>query len=381
MTGGQQRQLDPSERLDWLSLVRTETVGPVTAYRLLERFGSARKALEALPEMAARGGRKKPPKTPDRRTLQREVKALEKLGGRFIAAIEPDYPPLLRHAEDAPPVIAIIGQAALMNRPTVAIIGARNASLNGKRFAKSLAADLGAAGYLIVSGFARGIDQAAHHGAIGTGTAGVLAGGVDVIYPPEQRELYDAMRGAGALIGEMPLGTKPQGRHFPKRNRLIAGMAQAVIVVEAAQRSGSLITAGMAADYGRDVLAVPGSPLDPRAHGTNRLIQEGAPLIQSADDVIDALKRSLNGMSERQPDLFTARPPTQSAPAGELDDARQRIVDCLGPAPTPVDDVIRDCQVTAASAQVVLLELEVAGRLTRLPGNKVALVTDIEQPA
>ncbi len=380
MSAATARTLTAEDRLNWLRLSRAENVGPITFYQLLSRFGSAAAALDALPELALRGGRRQAPKLPDRNALEKEIATLSKLGARLVGSIEPEYPPLLRQIPDAPPLIAFRGQASLLQKPALAIVGARNASVNGNKVAGMLAGDLGKHGFVIISGLARGIDTAAHRGSLAGGTIGVLAGGIDTIYPPENADLYAQLADIGGLVAEMPLGTQPRGRHFPRRNRVIAGIAQATIVVEAAQRSGSLLTAGLAADYGRDVLALPGSPLDPRAQGTNRLIQDGAPLVQNAADVLTALQRPFDHMRENQLDLFETTPPAPP-PEDELLQARPAVLDALSPSPCPVDDLIRHCQVSASAAQVVLLELELAGRLSRLPGNRVALIGELVDDA
>lgn len=256
--------LTDAERLDWIRLIRTENVGPITFHRLMEQYGSAAKALDMLPELARRGGRSKPLRVAPKAEAEREVQANRRFGARLICACEPDYPEPLAAVDDAPPVISVAGHAHLLRRRAVAIVGARNASLNGKKFAESLARDLGEAGLLVVSGLARGIDTAAHAGSIASGTAAVLAGGIDVVYPPENEGLYRDIMALGVVVAESPIGTQPQARHFPRRNRLISGLSLGVLVVEAALRSGSLITARMALEQGREVMAVPGSPLDPR---------------------------------------------------------------------------------------------------------------------
>jgi DNA processing protein len=280
------RPLNPSERLDWLRLIRTENVGPVTFYQLLSRFGSAGAALEALPGLATRGGRHVPLAPYPKSFAERELAVAEKAGIALIAWGEPDYPEALAAVDDAPPLIALRGRRELLRRRAIAIVGARNASANGRRLARDIAGDLGQHGLAVASGLARGIDAAAHLGALPSGTVAVVAGGVDIVYPEENRELYEAIAENGAIIAEPPLRTVPQARHFPRRNRLISGLALGVVVVEAAARSGSLITARYALDQGRDIFAVPGSPLDPRCRGTNDLIRRGAHLTESAEDVL-----------------------------------------------------------------------------------------------
>ncbi|MBK3735627.1 DNA-protecting protein DprA, partial [Azospirillum brasilense] len=263
------RPLSAAERFDWLRLIRSENVGPITFHRLLERFGGAGAALEALPDLAKRGGRTKPLRIAPKADIDRELAANDRIGARLLFSCEPDYPEPLAALDDAPPVVSVLGHPHLLRRRAVALVGARNASMNGKKFAERLARDLGEAGLLVVSGMARGIDTAAHAGALGSGTAAVVAGGADVVYPPENQALYRDIVQQGVVIAESPVGTTPQARHFPRRNRLISGLSLGVLVVEAALRSGSLITARMALEQGREVMAVPGSPLDPRCQGTN----------------------------------------------------------------------------------------------------------------
>jgi DNA processing protein len=282
MTATDTRELSSAERLAWLRLIRSENIGPVNFRRLLARFGTAEAAIAALPDLVRRGGRSRPIKLYPREAAESELSALETLGGRLIAVIEPDYPPALAALEDAPPVISALGDLGLLQRKSVAVVGARNASANGRRLARDLAAGLGTAGFVVTSGMARGIDAAAHVGALETGTVAVVAGGLDVVYPPENEALYGEILARGLLVSEMPPATVPQAGHFPRRNRLISGMSLGVLVVEAARRSGSLITARYALEQGREVLAVPGSPLDPRARGCNDLLRQGAVLVELA---------------------------------------------------------------------------------------------------
>ncbi len=279
--------LADQERLNWLRLSRSENIGPITFFQLLRRFGAASAALEAIPDLARRGGRKKPIQLLDPGEAEREADIIAKSGARLIAACEPDYPLALRAIADPPPVLTVLGRIDLLGAasPTVAIVGARNASGAGQRIAQGIAADLGTGGIIVASGLARGIDTAAHRGALATGTVAVVAGGVDVTYPPENRDLQASIAEKGCVISEQPMGTEPQARHFPRRNRLISGISLGVLIVEAAPRSGSLITARMALEQGREIFAVPGSPLDPRAQGTNHLLRQGAILTERADDI------------------------------------------------------------------------------------------------
>lgn len=367
-----------SEKLAWIRLSRTEHVGPVTFFRLLDLYKSASKALEKLPSMAQRGGRV--PVIPPLSAIEREYDVTRKMGGEILAACEAAYPLALTPLEDAPPVLSVLGDPAIFARPSVAIVGARNASLNGRRFAEKLARDLGAAGQVIASGLARGIDTAAHQGALATGTVAVLAGGVDVVYPEENRALYQAIREKGAVLAESPLGFPPRPQDFPRRNRIVSGLSAGTVIVEASLRSGSLITARLAAEQGRDVFAVPGFPMDPRAQGPNALIRDGAVLIQGAEDVLShlndfsggrpfALKEGAGGTYA--PDLFDEPPPEDDA---TLDDVRDIILRNISPAPVEVDELIRSCQLTIPAAQAILLELELGGAVRRLPGNRVCLV-------
>ncbi len=374
MTGAGTRALTEGERLDWLRLARSENVGPITFFALLARFGSPGAVLDALPGLARRGGRRRPVKVCSRAAAEREMEALAQLGGSMIALGEPAYPPVLAAIADPPPVLSLRGRAGLLARDSVAIVGARNASAGGLHLAERLAADLGAAKLVVVSGMARGIDARAHVGALATGTVAVMGGGVDVAYPKQNRQLYERLLEEAAVIAEAPLGTVPMGRHFPRRNRIIAGLCRAVVVVEGAARSGSLITARLALEQGREVLAVPGSPLDPRSAGPNRLLRQGATLVESAADVLDALAdgrpRVLDEPRRDWPGAARSDPPEEEdAPAG----ARETVTSLLGPSPVPVDLLVRESRLTPATVATILLELELAGRLERQPGNRVSL--------
>lgn len=358
------------ERFDRLRLYRSENVGPITFRRLLGHYGSASAAIAALPSLARRGGRGKPIKVCPAEAAEREIEALKAAGGRYLIWGDAEYPAALANIEDAPPALSLIGHAHLFERQAVAIVGARNASANGRRFARGIAAELGQAGLVVASGLARGIDAAAHEGALETGTVAVVAGGVDVVYPKENRALHEAIAERGAILAEQPPGTTPQGRHFPYRNRIISGLALGTLVVEAAMRSGSLITARYALEQGREVFAVPGSPLDPRCRGTNDLIRQGAVLTESAADILGAIG-GIGGarLDERRDDSYAA-PPPPDVPAAD----RRAITELLGHSPVPVDEIIRQCQLSPATVSAVLLELELAGRLERHPGNQVSTV-------
>ena len=368
------RVLSASERLDWLRLIRSENVGPRTFNRLLERFGSAAAALAALPDLARRGGLRRAITVCPKADAERELTMAERAGIRYLATLEPAYPRWLAAAEDAPPLLSVLGDASVLGRPMVAMVGARNASLNGRNLARRLATDLGGAGLVVASGLARGIDTAAHQGALASGTVAVMAGGADVVYPPENEGLWREIIQAGAVVSEMPPGTQPQASFFPRRNRIISGLALGVVVVEANARSGSLITARFAADQGREVFAVPGSPLDPRAAGPNDLIRHGATLTESADDVLNVLSDLLRRpLSEGRRAEFRGQSGGVPDDA-EIERARSDILELLGPSAVSVDEIIRQCQLSPSVVSWVLLELELAGRLDRHPGNRVSLL-------
>ena len=351
--------------VDRLRLLRTPGIGPVTFRQLIIRFGTAAAALAALPDLARRGGGKTPA-VRSRDEAEREIARVEKLGARFLALGKGLYPRLLAELEDAPPLIIAKGNLNLLDRQSVAIVGARNASAAACRFARGLAYDLGERDVVIVSGLARGIDTAAHDGSLATGTVGVIAGGVDVFYPPENEGRQKALYEHGLVLAEMPPGTEPRARHFPYRNRIIAGMSSGTVVVEAAPRSGSLITARLAAEAGREVMAVPGSPLDPRAQGCNELIREGATLIQHAADVLEAIG-SISTAVRSAPIQY--EPPAEEVP----DDVCVNLIETLlGPSPAPVDEIIRLSGASSGAVQMALLELDLAGRLDRHAGNRVS---------
>jgi DNA processing protein len=362
-------KLTDAERVDWLRLIRSDNVGPRTFRSLVHHFGSAKAALARLPELAQRGGAARTGRICSEDDARGEIAAGKRLGVSLVAPGEAGYPPRLAMLDDAPPLLGIRGSVEALMRPMIAIVGSRNASGAGLKFAGKLAHDLSDAGFVVVSGLARGIDQAAHRTSLGGGSVAVLAGGHDRIYPPEHEDLLASLLASGAAITEMPLGHAPRARDFPRRNRLISGAALGVVVVEAAHRSGSLITARIANEQGREVFAVPGSPLDPRAAGTNDLIKQGATLITEAADVITAVEPIMERPIElREPDRddgFDFDPE-----AGE----REQIVALLGPAPVSLDDLIRMSGASPATVRVVLLELELAGRLERQGGGMVSLI-------
>jgi DNA processing protein len=360
--------LSENERRAWLRLARTEHVGPVTFHSLIARFGSSSAALEELPRMAKRGGGKNFILA-DQGECDRELAALAKLGGCMIASCEANYPRGLKALEAPPPLISVLGHPHLLQKDMIAIVGARNASALARKFADILSRELGFAGLVVVSGLARGIDAAAHEAALAVGTAAVVAGGIDIVYPPENEKLYAAIKNQGVIVSEMRLGEAPQARHFPRRNRIISGLARGVVVVEAAEKSGSLITAAYALEQGREIFAVPGSPLDPRARGANRLIREGATLTESAEDILSVLAPILGG-GFGEPDT-QAPSPASAALEEEADRIRARIEEALGPAPVEIDELIRQIGAPAAAVLTVILELELAGRCARQPGNRV----------
>ena len=356
--------LSDAARRDWLRLARSENVGPVTFDQLLRRYGEASKALAALPDLSRRGGRTSSLLIPSARQADQEIAAGKALGARLIAACEPDFPALLGALDPTPPLIWARGQTDLMARPAVAIVGARIASAAGQRFAYTLASDLGQAGYTIVSGMARGIDAAAHEGAMTTGTVAVLGGGVDDVYPPEHEALYERLVAQGCVVSESPPGVKAHARDFPRRNRLISGLSLAVVVVEAELRSGSLITARLAAEQGREVLAVPGSPLDPRARGTNDLIRQGAAICEGAEDVLRAIG-SISTVCEDEPETYETEAEADGADVA----LRNRIEILLSHTPAPRDDLVRLTGATASAVNAALMELALAGRAELLPGG------------
>lgn len=367
-----------AERIARIRLFRSETVGPITFYKLLARFGSAIKAIEALPQMAQRAGRASPPRVTTVQEVSDELKMLEAQGGQMVVYGDDHYPEWLTNVEDAPPVLSVLGDAALLAQSCLAIVGARNASANGKRYTQSLATELGQKGQIIVSGLARGIDTAAHRAALQTGTIAVLAGGIDQIYPTENTDLYHEIIKYGCVVSEMPMGAAPTAHHFPRRNRIVSGLSKGVVVVEASMKSGSLITARLAAEQGREVFAVPGFPGDPRAAGPNALIQNGAKLVQGADDILEDIAAMDVKSIRPQQTLFDgiAEDFTPFEYANENDDGSDNkhdiVLQTLTQTPTDVDELVRSCQISIQNMQAVLLDLELAGDILRHPGNRVS---------
>jgi len=369
---GEAAILSEAERLARLRLIRTDSIGPITWRHLIARFGSARSALEAIPDLAAKGGRKAPLRPISQADAERELEALSRFGIVPLFLGEPAYPALLAATEDAPPVLLTKGHTQLLAKDSIGIVGTRNASAAGLKIAQMIAAGLSEAGVVTVSGLARGIDAAAHAASLKGGTIACIAGGMDITYPRENAALQERIAKEGLLVTEMPLGTEPQARHFPRRNRLISGLSLGTLVVEAALRSGSLITARLAGEQGREVFAVPGSPLDARAGGANQLLREGAVLVESAADILNELS-SLRNRSMREPSgmpLFEHAAKNPSLDAA----SRQKVLDLLSPSPMPVDDLIRLSGLAAGAVAAALLELELAGLAVRYPGGRAALM-------
>jgi len=367
--------LNDRQRISWLRLIRSDNIGPATFRDLINHFGTAETALAMLPELSRRGGSTRALRIATEAEAEQELETAARFGARFLGIGEPDYPSALRQIDGAPPLLAVKGDLSAASLPAVGVVGSRNASISGAKFAALMARDIGRAGYAIISGLARGIDTAAHRASLETGTIAAMAGGLDRPYPPENidllREIWD---GRGLAISEMPFGWEARARDFPRRNRLIAGAALGVVVVEAAARSGSLITARLAGDFGRLGFAVPGSPLDPRCEGTNGLLKDGATVTTRSDDVLQALAPLsqidlLSGHEAKEPASDEEHQPTP--PPSDSD--RTRITDALGPTPVEIDDIVRHTGLAPAAVYLVLLELDIAGRLHRHPGGLVSI--------
>ena len=367
-------RLSDAERIDWLRLIRSENVGPVTFFDLLERYGTAAAALDALPELAERGGRRGPLRICSARDAEREMATAHKRARAVLVAVgEPNFPVQLGMIATPPPLIYMAGKVELAQRRIVAIVGSRNASAAGRKLTHDIARTLSEAGVAVVSGLARGIDASAHEGALEGGTIAVLAGGIDIRYPPENEALHEAIARQGLLIAECAPGFKPRGVDFPRRNRIVSGISSGVLVVEAARRSGSMVTARHAGEQGRDVMAVPGHPLDPRAEGPNALIKDGAALIRHGEDVLEALM-SAEMFSEAPAPASFSEP--DAAPYDLDDTARRQVAEALGPVPVTIDEIIRVTGLSARTVTVVLTELDLAGRLEREGRHRIALRLD-----
>ncbi|NNJ74761.1 MAG: DNA-protecting protein DprA [Anderseniella sp.] len=384
------QDISDEERVSRLQLAQSDNIGPATYQQLLELYGSAEEAIIALPDLASRVTRGRRVKLYSRDRALRDLEKTHACGGRIITHGEAGFPRLLAETVNPPPVLFVAGKSDLLQLPTCAIVGSRNSSANGKRFARHVAGELGQSGWIIASGLARGIDTAAHEASLDQGTIAVIATGLDVIYPPENGDLHAQIASDGCIVSEMPPGTQPRADLFPRRNRIIAGLAAGVVVIEAAMRSGSLITARLANEIGRDVFAVPGSPFDPRSEGTNKLIQDGAMLVAAPRDVLDVLEASHLYASDRggdfQPEhqVISQKAGHRTATdekAGKLprtdpivdDNQRQTVMDLLGPDPVEVDVVVRESRLPSRLVQMVIMELDLTGRLERHPGQRVSL--------
>lgn len=355
--------LSEEQKLDWLQLARTPRIGPVTFQQLLQRFQTPGAALEALPSLSQK---RSPPKPPARSDVASEYSRLKEYGGHLLCAGEPDYPPLLMALQAPPPILTALGNTELTAQKAVAIVGARDASATGRKMARDLSAQLSADGYAIVSGLARGIDGEAHAASLSGGTIAVLGGGLDHVYPPQHDRLYAAIASEGLIISESPFGYRAQARDFPRRNRIITGLASGVIVIEAAERSGSLISARTAGEQGREVMAIPGSPLDPRAAGTNRLLREGATLVRNAEDVIEALSAIVGGgMSATPSPQYEGEADDEAIPETQIDAVRA----ALSPSPMTIDELARAAAIGAARCAAILVELELSGEAITLAGG------------
>lgn len=371
-SGAGETRLTPEQKLAWLRLARSDNVGPVTFAELIRSYGSAETALAALPDIGRRAGRQI--RIYPLANAERELEAIRRHGARLVALPEPDYPPWLRQIDSAPPLVILAGGASIFARPMVAIIGSRNASVAGRKMATLVGEGLAERGLAVVSGLARGIDATAHEAALGGGTVAVLAGGLDRIYPPENIPLAGRILAAGGgHLSEMPLGHEPRARDFPRRNRLISGLALGVVVIEAAERSGTLITTRFAAEQGRIVFAVPGSPFDPRSAGTNRLLKDGAVVTTEIDDIIAVVEPMLEAPLVPAPRLLRERDVTP-IDLHEPETARGRVIEALGPAPIEIDEVIRFTGLGASEVQLVLIELDLSGRIERHAGGRVSLI-------
>ncbi len=364
------KELSEQEKFDYVRLIRSENVGPITFFKLIELFGSASEALQHAPELAKKGG-KRTLKICPAKEVQKELKKAEDAKAKIVALPEPDYPPLLRHVDDPPPILYVLGYSNLLRKKSVAIVGARNASALGKSTAKQFAYDLGASGVCIVSGLARGIDAAAHEGALAHGTIAVLGGGVDYIYPKENTQLYHHILEGSCIISEAPMGAKPMAKHFPRRNRIVSGMCRATLIVEAARSSGSLITAKMALEQNREVFAVPGHPSDERARGCNKLIKDGAYLTEDVQDVLSVINQDHFSLAAPHNIPMTGHTAVKLDET-QLASKRKALMEILSPSPVDMDTLLRELDCSYGMLSHLLLELDLAGKLERHPGNKVS---------
>lgn len=377
---GMRKFLQKESLVDVLRLIRSDNVGPVTFFSLVHQFGAAKDAIAAIPDLAARGGRRKPVLCYTKKDAEQEIEQVEKLGARMLRFGDEEYPELLLSIYDPPPLITILGSPHIWKtRRNLAIVGARNASANGYQFAKKLGADAGSRGLTVVSGLARGIDTAAHTGSLASGTVAVMASGINLVYPPENKALYGQIAAQGAIITEQPYDAAPHSRSFPGRNRIISGMSLGTVIVEASLKSGSLITARFALEHNRDIFAVPGSPLDPRCKGTNSLIKQGAIVCESIDDVMQGLSREQKLSFREQETTGFRVAETIRTNDGELAEARKLVLSKLGFSAISIDELLIQCRITPNMLSLILLELELAGRLHRLPGHKVSLITEDSQ--
>lgn len=373
---------DDADLLAWLRLIRSQNIGPATFWGLLARFGSAIDALDALPQIANRAGRDGALSITSMRDAERELSLIKKYGARLVPFGHDSYPPLLAMVDAPPPLLTVLGDASVAGPRTVGIVGARNASAAGRKMAAMMSRGLGQHGVTVASGLARGVDTHAHEAALETGTVAVTAGGINIIYPRENTQLHAQIAQTGAVVTEMPFGAEPVARHFPRRNRLISGMSAGVVVIEAAVRSGSLITARFANEQGRDVFAVPGSPLDQRARGTNDLIREGATLVQGPEDVLEALESQFSEpgnlplfdrYTQQPAALYQTNTRRSGAPTAPITEENTNAVHALlSPSPVELDELIRLSALTAAQVSAIILELEISGRAVRHPGGRIS---------
>ena len=369
-------RLNDRQRLSWLRLIRSENIGPATFRALVNQFGGAEAALTALPALSRRGGFGKVIRLCPEAEAEAELQAADRIGAMLVAIGETGYPPALAHVDAPPPLLFVKGKLDLAGYPTVAIVGARNGSAIGQKFTRQIATDLSLEGFVIASGLARGIDTAAHRAALEHGTIAVLAGGIDIVYPPENAELQEAIGERGLLVSERSPGFSPRGQDFPRRNRLISGISLGVVVIEAAERSGSLITARFAGEQGREVFAVPGNPLDPRSAGTNNLLRQGATLVTNARDVVETLA-PIMGRPIEPPQIEFADEPGATEPLPDIGESeRELLLSALSPSPVDIDELIRTTGIETRKAHIVLLELDLAGKLQRHGQQLVSLVGD-----